>query len=109
MIGPLNTAFSLSFTLAMSEAAVMGTLVDRSGDLTRRMARFWGTQMCRRCGIDVEVRGGGEVDWNAPLIVMANHQSYFDIPVLYASLPHTFGMLAKQELFRFPVFRSAMA
>jgi 1-acyl-sn-glycerol-3-phosphate acyltransferase len=39
---------------------------------------------------------------------MANHQSYLDIPVLYAALPEPFGMLAKQELFRVPVFSSAM-
>jgi len=108
MIGPLNTAFSLSFTLAMSEAAIAASLLDPSGRTTRRLARFWGTEMCRRCGIAVSTRGGDAVAWNEPLIVMANHQSYFDIPVLYTALPEPFGMLAKQELFRVPIFRAAM-
>jgi 1-acyl-sn-glycerol-3-phosphate acyltransferase len=108
MIGPLNTAFSLSFTLAMSEAAIASSLVDPSGRTTRRLARFWGRQLCRFCGVDIEVRGGGGIRWDEPLIVMANHQSYIDIPVLYAALPEPFGMLAKQELFRVPVFSSAM-
>jgi 1-acyl-sn-glycerol-3-phosphate acyltransferase len=108
MIAPLNTAFSLSFTLAMSEAAVAASLIDPSGETTRRLARLWGKQMCRICGVTVTSHGGQDVEWTQPLIVMANHQSYFDIPVLYATLPHPFGMLAKQELFRVPVFSAAM-
>jgi 1-acyl-sn-glycerol-3-phosphate acyltransferase len=108
MIGPVNTAFSLSFTLAMSEAAIASSLVDPSGRTTRRLARFWGRQLCRFCGVEVEVSGGEGVRWYEPLIVMANHQSYIDIPVLYAALPEPFGMLAKKELFRVPVFSSAM-
>jgi 1-acyl-sn-glycerol-3-phosphate acyltransferase len=108
MIGPLNTAFSLSFTLAMSEAAIASSLLDPSGVTTRRLARFWGRNMCRVCGIEVSTEGGNDVEWTRPVIVMANHQSYFDIPVLYAALPEPFGMLAKQELFRLPVFSAAM-
>ena len=108
MISPLKSAFSLSFTLAMSEAAIASSLVDPSGRTTRRLARFWGRQLCRFCGVDIEVKGGDDVRWEEPLIVMANHQSYLDIPVLYAALPEPFGMLAKQELFRVPVFSSAM-
>src|SRR5689334_383646 len=77
MLAPFGTLFSVSFTLAMSGAAVAS-------------------------------RGGEAVDWGRPLIVMANHQSYIDIPVLYAVLPDSFGMLAKRELFRIPLFSSAM-
>jgi len=108
MMGPLSTAFSLSFTLAMSEAAIAASLLDPSGESTRKLARFWGARLCRTCGIAVSTRGGQGVAWNEPLIVMANHQSYLDIPVLYAALPEPFGMLAKQELFRLPIFSAAM-
>ncbi len=108
MMSPLNTAFSLSFTFAMSEAAIASSLLDPSGDTTRRLARFWGTRLCRTCGVEIVTHGGDGVAWNEPLIVMANHQSYLDIPVLYAALPEPFGMLAKRELFRLPIFSAAM-
>jgi 1-acyl-sn-glycerol-3-phosphate acyltransferase len=108
MIGPLNTAFSLSFTLAMSEAAIASSMLDPSGESTRKIARFWGLHLCRTCGVEVVTRGGANVAWDEPIIVMANHQSYLDIPVLYAALPEPFGMLAKQELFRLPIFSAAM-
>jgi 1-acyl-sn-glycerol-3-phosphate acyltransferase len=38
------------------------------------------------------------------MIFMGNHQSYFDIPVLFQAVPVTFNWLAKEELFRIPVF-----
>jgi 1-acyl-sn-glycerol-3-phosphate acyltransferase len=64
--------------------------------------------LCRTCGVEVVTKGGAAVKWDEPLIVMANHQSYLDIPVLYTALPEPFGMLAKQELFRLPIFSAAM-
>jgi 1-acyl-sn-glycerol-3-phosphate acyltransferase len=103
-----GTAFSLAFTLLMSEAAIVSSWLDPSGSTTRRLGRFWGSTLCNTCGIRVTARGGERVDWQKPLIVMANHQSYVDIPVLYTVLPQPFGMLAKQELYRFPAFRAAM-
>jgi 1-acyl-sn-glycerol-3-phosphate acyltransferase len=108
MLGPLNTAFALSYTFAMSAAGVAGSVVDPSGTIIRHVARAWGTGVCRGCGIRMTTRGGDDVDWDSPLIVMANHQSLLDIPVLYACLPRSYGMLAKRELFRIPVFRAAM-
>jgi 1-acyl-sn-glycerol-3-phosphate acyltransferase len=108
MMGPLNTAFSLSFTFAMSEAAIASSILDSSGESTRRLAQFWGRRLCRTCGVEVTSRGGEGVAWDEPLIVMASHQSYLDIPALYAVLPQPFGMLAKQELFRLPIFNLAM-
>jgi 1-acyl-sn-glycerol-3-phosphate acyltransferase len=108
MLSPLNTAFAYSFTLAMSGAGATSCLWDRSGASVRKVAHFWGVNMCRTCGVTVSVQGGERVDWDAPLIVMANHQSHFDIPVIYAALPRSFGMLAKKELFRVPVFSAAM-
>src|SRR5262245_32891659 len=108
MLGPLNTAFCLSFTLAMSEAAIASMVVDPSGDLLRRLATYWGRTLCERCGVEITVEQRGHVEWDRPLVVMANHQSHLDIPVLYATLPRPVGIIAKEELFRIPLFGSAM-
>ena len=39
---------------------------------------------------------------------MCNHQSNFDILVLFAALPAQFRWIAKAELFKIPLFASAM-
>lgn len=48
-------------------------------------------------------RPGGEA-----FVVMSNHQSLYDIPALYQSLPLRLRMVAKAELFRIPVWARAM-
>jgi 1-acyl-sn-glycerol-3-phosphate acyltransferase len=108
MLSPLNTAFAYSFTLVMSAAGAASCLYDRSGESVRKVARAWGVNMCRVCGVRVSVLGEQNVAWDTPMIVMVNHQSHFDIPVIYAALPRSFGMLAKQELFKVPIFSAAM-
>lgn len=42
-------------------------------------------------------------------IVMSNHRSHFDIPLIFAAFPHgSIRMIAKKELFKVPVFGRAM-
>jgi len=44
-----------------------------------------------------------KVDWSRPVIVIANHNSYMDIPVILTSAQRPLGFLAKAELSRIPV------
>jgi len=108
MFGPFNTLFAVVFTLFMCATTWVTNAIDRTGGVTRRFTKFWARTVCRGCGLTITVSGGEAVRWSEPHILMANHQSYLDIPVLFAALPEPFGMLAKHELFRLPVFRSAM-
>lgn len=39
-----------------------------------------------------------KVDWTRPVFVMANHNSYSDIPVAFLAIERTFGFIAKAEL-----------
>jgi 1-acyl-sn-glycerol-3-phosphate acyltransferase len=41
-------------------------------------------------------------------VVMSNHQSLYDIPVLYQTLRRRLRMVAKEELFKVPIWGSAM-
>ncbi len=42
------------------------------------------------------------IDWNRPVFVVGNHQSYFDIPIVFLSLGRTIGFFAKKELTYIP-------
>lgn len=44
-----------------------------------------------------------------PLIVMSNHASLYDIPLLFVALPGSMRMLTKKELFRVPVWGRGLA
>lgn len=69
--------------------------------------RFWARTILRLSGVRVQVDGMERVDWNRPLILVANHQSWFDVFVLLVHLPTGIRFVAKEELGRIPVFGSA--
>jgi len=65
------------------------------------------SKFCLRClRIDLAASGQqnlAKVDWSRPVVVIANHNSYADIPVILASAQRPLGFLAKKELSRIPI------
>jgi 1-acyl-sn-glycerol-3-phosphate acyltransferase len=43
-----------------------------------------------------------------PTMVMCNHNSFFDIPISYLAFPQRLRMFGKKELFKVPIWGSAM-
>lgn len=64
------------------------------------------TRFCfRALRVEIEVRNQSvlsTVDWNRPLVVVGNHQSYFDIPIVFFTLGRTIGFMAKKTLTYIP-------
>jgi 1-acyl-sn-glycerol-3-phosphate acyltransferase len=69
-----------------------------------RIAQGWSEDSIRRIGCTVEMEGREHIPASGPLLVMCNHQSLYDIPILIAHLGRLAGFVAKQELFRLPGF-----
>jgi 1-acyl-sn-glycerol-3-phosphate acyltransferase len=59
-------------------------------------------------GVKIEVEGADLIPRDQPIIFMGNHQSNFDILTLFQSVPVRFNWLAKEELFRIPLFGRSM-
>ncbi len=69
---------------------------------------FWGKSCLWLAGLTLRIRGTENLPGEGPAIYASNHQSNFDIPILYAGLPIQFRWLAKHELFKIPLFGAAM-
>lgn len=54
------------------------------------------------------VHGREHVPRSGPLLLVSNHESFWDIPLLGAVQPRDLRFMAKAELFRFPIFSSFM-
>ena len=90
-------------------AAVLTLFISLSGqDKAHSFIRFWGRICLFLAGVKVEIRGIENILTDRPAIYVSNHQSNFDVPIIYGGLPIQFRWLAKQELFRIPVFGLAM-
>jgi 1-acyl-sn-glycerol-3-phosphate acyltransferase len=50
----------------------------------------------------VSVEGLGRIDRRLTYVFVSNHQSIYDIPVVFASLPFQLRIIAKESLGRFP-------
>lgn len=70
--------------------------------------RWFCEKVVRDAAIDLVVRGREHAEGTEPFVVMSNHQSHYDIPVLYCSVPGRMRMVAKAELFRVPLWGEAM-
>nr|HID58870.1 1-acyl-sn-glycerol-3-phosphate acyltransferase [Desulfobacterales bacterium] len=96
-------------TLILYPEAVLVTLFQKNGRLAHLLGRVWAKSILFVSRVKVRVIGLENLDKNGSFIYMANHQSMFDILVLYAYLPVQFRWLAKIELFRIPLFGHAMS
>ena len=70
---------------------------------------LWSKPLVIPAGVRVEVRGGELVNTTGKgFLILFNHSSLFDIPVLYGYFPRAFRFGAKIELFDIPFFGKAM-
>ena len=95
-------------TFVFGLVAIATSFFSRNGDAVHHVARMWGRSILWVSGIRTLTRGFTDPMRHQSCIYMTNHQSNFDIPVLYGALPVQFRWLAKAELFRIPVFGRGM-
>ncbi|GMV40835.1 MAG: hypothetical protein AMXMBFR64_25510 [Myxococcales bacterium] len=86
----------------------LSTLISPSGRLYMKTARAWSRMLLRMSGTTISSRGTDGVDWSRPFILMSNHQSHFDIPCLFATVPVDLRFLSKHVLAWIPIFGWSM-
>jgi len=82
--------------------------VDRRGVVWWRIARLWGWVIYTGAWSRILRRGFDGLKWDQPAILMANHESYLDVPALIASCPSPIRFVARKEVFKTPVMGQAM-
>ena len=69
-----------------------------------KIMSFWGHFILKTGGIQMEIEGLENLDPDEPAIVMSNHASMIDIPVLFAALPLHLRFIYKHSLAYIPIF-----
>ena len=91
------------YTLVLGAASIASSVVDRRGYFAHRCARAWSWLILKTTGVRVRVEGLEHVSPGTTYVFISNHQSIYDIPVIFASLPFQLRIIAKASLARFPV------
>ena len=91
------------YTVVLGTLSILSSLIDRHGRLAHACARTWSWLILKTTGVGVEVSGLERLTPGTTYVFVSNHQSIYDIPVIFASLPYQLRIIAKESLAKFPV------
>ncbi len=95
-------AFTLLWSALWITAALCAAAVAGPPPALALARRVWAPGLLVGAGAHLVVRGHERIDWSRPYLVVANHQSWIDIPALFRALPVPLHFLAKRELAAVP-------
>jgi 1-acyl-sn-glycerol-3-phosphate acyltransferase len=90
------------YTIVLGTVSLLSTFFDRDGDFGHRCARAWAWLILKTSGVRVRAIGLENVDATKSYVVAANHQSIYDIPIVFTTLPLQLRIVAKESLGRIP-------
>ena len=90
------------YTIALGTLSVGASWFDRTGKFAHACARFWAWLILATTGVQVSVSGLGRVKKELTYVFVSNHESIYDIPIIFASLPFQLRIIAKASLGSFP-------
>ena len=90
------------YTTVLGTLSLASSLFDRRGYFAHGCARTWSWLILATTGVSVNVTGLELLSRDRTYVFVSNHQSIYDIPVLFASLPFQLRIIAKESLGTFP-------
>jgi len=105
---PFYLILLLANTALLATVVVLMSLFDRQGNLVHLVGRFWSLLNLYLSGTRVKLKGRAKIDPKRSYIVMANHQSLFDVWALIGKLPLQIRWIVKKELRKVPLFGFAL-
>lgn len=85
-------------TCGYAVVASASLAVSPGGRLFLATARKWARDLCSITGLTLSYKETYPVEWDKPFILMSNHASLLDIPVIYSLIPADLRFLAKKEI-----------
>lgn len=96
-------------TLAVSAPTVVDAYRRRlTPEACNERLESWSSRVVRNLELVLTVRGRENMEPGRTYVIMSNHQSHYDVAVLYYVLGGNVRMVAKKELFDLPLFGRAI-
>jgi 1-acyl-sn-glycerol-3-phosphate acyltransferase len=90
------------YTVVLGTLSLSSSLFERTGRFAHWCARTWARLILATTGVEVDVAGLERLDPNRAYVFVSNHQSIYDIPIIFWSLPYQVRIIAKESLGSFP-------
>ena len=95
-------------TLRRAERALAAGDLDAVEQIVKANIPRWSRGILKVTGVSLSVEGLENIPKDRPCVFVANHRSYYDIPLLLAGLEKPHGILAKEELEKIPLLNRWM-
>ena len=96
---PFSAACFASFWFS----TLISSQLDRSGNWSHAVARFWSRMLLYTAGIRVIAEGLDRLPADGAYVYVSNHLSLADTPLMAGWLPTSFRFLAKESLMHVPI------
>jgi 1-acyl-sn-glycerol-3-phosphate acyltransferase len=90
------------YTIVLGTLSLGSSLFEKRGYFAHWCARTWSRLILLTTGVRVDVAGMERLVPGRTYLFVANHQSIYDIPILFWALPYQLRIIAKESLRRFP-------
>jgi 1-acyl-sn-glycerol-3-phosphate acyltransferase len=90
------------YTIVLGTLSILSSLFEQDGRFAHWCARAWSRLILVTTGVRVHLSGLDRLEPGHTYVFVSNHQSIYDIPILFASLPFQVRIIAKESLGRFP-------
>jgi 1-acyl-sn-glycerol-3-phosphate acyltransferase len=98
----IQTPLFAVITVFCGTLSLLISLVDKRGNVQHRIARVWARACLWVTRAKLTVLGGENLRRYPVAVFASNHTSYIDTPVIFASIPLQFRILAKKDLWPIP-------
>lgn len=90
------------YTVVLGTLSIASSVFEKNGHFAHWCARTWSRLILLTTGVRVDVSGLDRLEPGRTYVFVSNHQSIYDIPILFWSLPYQLRIIAKESLGRFP-------
>jgi 1-acyl-sn-glycerol-3-phosphate acyltransferase len=90
------------YTIVLGTLSLASSVFSTGGRFAHGCARVWAWLILATTGVEVSRRGLERVPPNRSYLFISNHQSIYDIPVLFWHVPFQLRIIAKESLGQFP-------
>src|SRR5882724_7967501 len=87
-------------TIVLSSVSLAVSFFDPTGRRQVAIARLWSRLIRQAAGVKLTAEGLEKIDTTRSYVIVSNHLSYMDTPVVLGSVPLDFRFLAKKGLFQ---------
>ena len=91
------------YTIVLGGLSLASGALNRRGHFAHGCARTWSWLILATTGVRVRATGLDRVARDGVYLFVSNHQSIYDTPILWATLPFQLRIIAKASLGAFPV------